>query len=291
MEIFKFDFEYYFLEYTTDAKDKQGAIYRYGNDKMELIYGNDEDEIQTPDNKKKELINNKLQELISTCNIHKEISLDNQNDRREIEMMNKYNYKNNDKEKYYNKISLCHLLDNEDNIFNSIDINYENPNIQIELLFGFIETSKFNINTTKIEYQENDNIFKTEIDFQSYKNCIQSNINNINTISKCNNKIGGAIPISKITTGQKFINHDRIMDLFHGKNIDNAMPVIIEYDYKLGNYFIVDGNHRVSYHILNNFKYIPVMIIFKEIIISLKRRSSRISSRISYSKKTRLTFS
>jgi hypothetical protein len=289
MEIFKFDFEYYFLEYTTDAKDKQGAIYRYGNDKMELIYGNNEDEIQTPANTKKELINNKLQELISICNIHKEISLDNQNDRREIEMMNKYNYHNNDKEQYYNKISLCHL-DNDDNVFNCIDINHDNPNIQIGLLFGFIETSKFNIDTTKIEYQEGGNNIKTEIDFQSYKNCIQSNINNINTISKFNKK-GGAIPISKITTEQKFIKHDRIMDLFHGRNIDNAMPVIIEYDYKLGKFFIVDGNHRVSYHILNNFKYIPVMIIFKEIIISTKRKSSRISSISSYSKKSRLGFS
>lgn len=57
-------------------------------------------------------------------------------------------------------------------------------------------------------------------------NCIQSNIDDINTISKCN-KIGG-----NITTEQKFIKHDRIMDLFHDKNIDNAMPIIIEYNYE-----------------------------------------------------------
>jgi hypothetical protein len=142
--------------------------------------------------------------------------------------MNKYNYKNNDKEKYYNKI-------------------------------------------------------QTEIDFQYYKNCIQSNIDDINTISKCN-KIGG-----NITTEQKFIKHDRIMDLFHDKNIDNAMPVIIEYNYESKKFYIVDGNHGVSYHILNNFKYIPVMIIFKEIIISTKRKIKE--PRISSSKKSRLTFS
>ena len=42
-------------------------------------------------------------------------------------------------------------------------------------------------------------------------------------------------------------------------------PVTVEYDYEENKYFIVDGNHRVAYHILKNYEYIPVIIIFKKL--------------------------
>ena len=32
------------------------------------------------------------------------------------------------------------------------------------------------------------------------------------------------------------------------------MPVIIEYDIDKSQFIIVDGNHRVAYHIINKFK-------------------------------------
>jgi hypothetical protein len=63
--------------------------------------------------------------------------------------------------------------------------------------------------------------------------------------------------------------------------INERMPVTIEYDYESNKYYIIDGNHRVAYHILKQFEYVPVIIIFKNLNIKedTKRQSKKPQSK------------
>jgi hypothetical protein len=79
------------------------------------------------------------------------------------------------------------------------------------------------------------------------------------------------------------------MHYFKG-HINNIKPVIIEYVRdRPFNYFIADGNHRLAYHILNNFNYVPVIIIFKDLdiddLLPKRKKSQRTSKSLSTSLK------
>ena len=74
--------------------------------------------------------------------------------------------------------------------------------------------------------------------------------------------------ITKIKTEQDFIYYETI-NHYTTNTLTDLMPVIIEYDIDKSQFFIVDGNHRVAYHIIKKFKYIPVLIIFKNLFIDI----------------------
>jgi hypothetical protein len=172
------------------------------------------------------------------------------------------------------------------------------PVINICMLFTFIETNKFNIDNVKIRYKLNDDdeqYTETNITFETYKTFFTDECYNVNKTIKSDcikRKINGGTytRINMITSEQKNINHDTIMYYFtHSHTINNIIPVIIEYDEEKKNYFIVDGNHRVAYHIINNHQYIPVIIIIKDYEINLtkKRKSSPESKEYPESKNSR----
>lgn len=281
MTEYKFNCDFYYLHYDKNDK-KHGTIYRNVNDnvnddnnKIEYIYGCNENtkKILTENNTKKitDFFDNFKKEIFDeTDTILKENN----------EYLDKYDFNTLDDE-YFKKLSLAYLCE-EENYLNLIQIDMEVDIIDIGIVFGFIKTTKFNINNMIIKYKEKDDFILTKINFSTYNefikecnenknnnklynNCIKDRLNpriitskKKSSKKKSSKKKGGSIEIIK--TEQKNLNHETIMHYFKSMP-SNMPPVIIEYEDE--QYFIVDGNHRVAFHIINNFEYIPVMIIFK----------------------------
>ena len=271
-DFYKFKCDFYYLHYDI-SDNKHGTIYRHyyndndnDNDKIQYINGCNENYIQTfndDDGKFKTEIA-RLKRILEDSNTIDKISKINNH------YLQKYHL-NTDINEYFKYTSLGHLC-NENNILKLIDIEMSKPIIDIGLLFTFIKTDKFNIDNTLIEYYKNDTNekIKTNIQFQTYKNYIQSCINPEIDLETCvkTNITGGAL---QIETEQIYITHDNIM--FYYKNQQHKMtPIVIEYDND--NFYIVDGNHRVAYHIINNYEYIPVIIIFQNSKINDIREST-----------------
>jgi hypothetical protein len=265
---YKFKCDFYYLHYDI-ADHKHGTIYRHyyndngnGNDKIEYINGCNENNIKTfnDDGKFRSEID-KLKGILEHSNTIDKISKINN------DYLQKYHL-NTDINEYFKYTSLGHLCD-ENNILKLIDIEMSEPIIDIGLLFTFIKTDKFNIDNTLIEYYENDPKEKinTHIQFQTYKNHIQYCINTPIDLESCVKtiiKTGGTL---QIETEQKYITHNNIM--FYYKNQSHSMmPIVIEYDNDKNKFYIVDGNHRVAYHIINQHEYIPAIIIFQNSIIN-----------------------
>lgn len=271
MTEYKFICDFYYSQYNK-TNNRSGTIYRHYNDtkEIEYIHGCNENEILSQEF-------NKI--LLETFNIVKtdifdtdKITVSGNND-----YLSNYDYNTNNDD-YFKNLSLTHLCDSN-NYLQLIDIDHETSNINIGVIFGFIKTSKFDINNVKIRYNQNndddddDCLVNSDIDFTTYKTYIQDCIHTEN-IEQCANqklpnyknfekkkcKRGGAIDIVK--TEQNYITHEVIMHYF--KSSDIKQPVFIEYDYEEQNFFVVDGNHRVAFHIINNYEYIPVMIILKK---------------------------
>ena len=268
IDFYKFKCDFYYLHYDI-SDNKHGTIYRhYDNDndndngKIEYINGCNENNIKTfnDDGKFRSEID-RLKVILEHSNTIDKISKINN------DYLQKYNL-NTDINEYFKYTSLGHLCD-ENNILKLIDIEMSEPIINIGLLFTFIKTDKFNINNTLIEYYETDpnEKIKTLIQFQTYKNHIQSCINHdidLETCEKTIIKTGGTL---QIETEQKYITHNNIM--FYYKNQSHSMkPIVIEYDNDKNKFYIVDGNHRVAYHIINQHEYIPAIIIFQNTIIN-----------------------
>ena len=273
-DFYKFKCDFYYLHYDI-SDNKHGTIYRHyyndndndnDNDKIDYINGCNENYIQTfndDDGKFKTEIT-RLKRILEDSNTIDKISKINNH------YLQKYHL-NTDINEYFKYTSLGHLCE-ENNILKLIDIEMSKPIIDIGLLFTFIKTDKFNIDNTLIEYYKNDTNekIKTNIQFQTYKNYIQSCINPEIDLETCvkTNITGGAL---QIETEQIYITHDNIM--FYYKNQKHKMmPIVIEYDND--NFYIVDGNHRVAYHIINNYEYIPVIIIFQNSKINDIREST-----------------
>ena len=267
-DFYKFKCDFYYLHYDI-SDNKHGTIYRhYDNDKIEYINGCNEDNIQTfndDDGKFKTEIA-RLKRILEDSNTIDKISKINNH------YLQKYHL-NTDIPDYFKYTSLGHLCE-ENNILKLIDIEMSKPIIDIGLLFTFIKTDKFNIDNTLIEYYKNDTNekIKTNIQFQTYKNYIQSCINPEIDLETCvkTNITGGAL---QIETEQIYITHDNIM-FYYKKQEHKMTPIVIEYDEDKKKFYIVDGNHRVAYHIINNYEYIPVIIIFQNSKINDIREST-----------------
>lgn len=294
---FYFECDFYYLHYVC-SDENHGTIYRHYtfDNKIDYIYGNNDTiPIILTDKSIKQTIINNINKLKLNLGYKNHIEKNNSS-----EYLNQYHLNTADYEIYYKNISLAYISQRS-NICSLIDIDMFNPVINIGMLFTFIETNKFNIDNVKIRYKmdnEAADYTQTEITFEIYKTFFTEECYNSDKaiITDCiKTKLTGGYPeITKITTEQKNINHDTIIYYFTNKDI-KMKPVIIEYDEEKNNYFIVDGNHRVAYHIINNHQYIPVIIIFKdyEINSSNKRRQNhehstgpqRKSSRLSSQKK------
>lgn len=271
-----YDCDYYYLEYNQENRDKNGIIYRHlsNNNKIQYIEGKNDTEIIILDNlsKKKEIKTKlkKLKYLLHPNKITFRIpKLGN-------DYMDVYDFNNSDYENYYKKISLCHLIE-DDNICNTIDINYDETTINIGMLFCFIKTSIFDINDIKIEYKAHGSkIFtKTTTSFREYKDCFRDDINFYDCLRE--KLIGGTNAykdIDCIKTEQQYIKHDTIMFYFHN-SMTKIKPITIEYNYNDRNYYIIDGNHRVAYHIINNYEYIPAIIIYKRLDIDIENTTKK----------------
>ena len=64
------------------------------------------------------------------------------------------------------------------------------------------------------------------------------------------------------------------MFYFHN-SMTKIKPITIEYNYNDRNYYIIDGNHRVAYHIINNYEYIPAIIIYKRLDIDIENTTKK----------------
>ena len=291
---FYFECDFYYLYYNCTDQN-HGTIYRHYtiDNKIDYIYGNNDTiPITLTDESKLKIITNinKLKKDLG-CSTHII-------EKTEIyDYLQKYDYNTSHYEKYYKNISLAYIS-RRTNFCSLIDIDMGEPVINICMLFTFIETNKFNIDNVKIRYKLNDTdeqYTPTDITFEIYKTFFTDDCyNEDNTIkTDCiKRKItGGTYPrITMINSEQKNINHDTIMYYFtNSHTINNIIPVIIEYDEEKKKYFIVDGNHRVAYHIINNHQYIPVIIIIKDYEINLtkKRKSSPESKESPESKNSR----
>ena len=275
-DFYKFKCDFYYLHYDI-SDNKHGTIYRHyyndndndnDNDKIDYINGCNENYIQTfNDDGKFRTEITRLKGILEDSNTIDKISKINNH------YLQKYHL-NTDINEYFKYTSLGHLCE-ENNILKLIDIEMSKPIIDIGLLFTFIKTDKFNIDNTLIEYYENGSQekIKTHIQFQTYKNYIQSCISNsqidLETCVKTN-ITGGAL---QIETEQKYITHDNIM-FYYKKQEHKMTPIVIEYDEDKKKFYIVDGNHRVAYHIINNYEYIPVIIIFQNSKINDIREST-----------------
>lgn len=272
-EYYKFECDFYYLHY--DISDKfNGTIYRHydndnDNDKIEYIHGCNDTKTNDLYNTKKNIFLSdlkKLKEGLISINVIKKDHLNN--------YLNMYDFNTANYEKYYKKLSLCYLCD-ENCIPGLIDINMDEPIINIGMLFTFIETDKFDFNNVNIRYKHQSG---KSISFNDYL----YNLNKSSKSSKSRNKSsrskssrskrnGGMVSypgITKITTEQNFIYYETI-NHYTANTLTDLMPVIIEYDIDKSQFIIVDGNHRVAYHIINKFKYIPVLIIFKNLFIDI----------------------
>lgn len=136
--------------------------------------------------------------------------------------------------------------------------------INIGAFFTFIETIKFKMNDTYvINKNRNKDAKKKEPKlFSEY--LIKEQVSA--TKSKFTGGMISYPGITEVITEQEFIYYETL-DYYQKTPQNNLMPVIIEYDN--GQFIIVDGNHRVAYHIKNSFEYIPVIIIFKNLTIDI----------------------
>lgn len=271
---FYFECDFYYLYYNCTDQN-HGTTYRhYTNDnKIDYIYGNnDTTPIILTDKSKSKIIKRNITKLTKKLGCRHIIEKTEKYD-----YLQKYDYNTSHYENYYKNISLAYIS-RSNNFCSLIDIEMSEPIINIGMLFTFIEINKFNIDNIKIRYKLNDDdeqYTKTDITFETYKTFFTDDCYNEDKTIKTHcikRKInGGGYPrINMITSEQKNINHDTIMYYFtHSHTINNMKPIIIEYDEEKNNYFIVDGNHRIAYHIINNHQYIPVLIIIKDYEIKL----------------------
>jgi len=265
MNDYKFRCDFYYLHYNIDDK-LNGTIYRHynnDNDTIEYIHGcNELTTIElVNENKNKDKFLTDLNSLKESLKCIDKIDKNDENSYLDMYDLNTAHYDN-----YYKKLSLCHLC-NDDNICSLVDINIYDTIINIGILFTFIETDKFNINDIIIKSKLNkDDIGQS---FYNYINPKSKSKSKSKSKAKSKSKIkGGYHNIIKITTEQRFIYYEKI-NYYMNNILNNLLPVVIEYDYEKSEFIIVDGNHRVAYHIIKKFKYIPVLIIFKNLSINL----------------------
>jgi hypothetical protein len=271
---FYFECDFYYLYYNCTDQN-HGTIYRHYtiDNKIDYIYGNNDTiPITLTDKSKSKIIKRNITKLKKNLGCRHIISNNVRYD-----YLQKYDYNTSHYENYYKNISLAYIS-RRSNFCSLVDIEMSEPVINIGMLFTFIETNKFNIDNVKIRYKLNDTderYTETGITFETYKTFFTDDCYNEDKTIKTDcikRKItGGTYPrITMINSEQKNINHDTIMYYFtHSHIINNMKPVIIEYDEEKNNYFIVDGNHRVAYHIINNHQYIPVLLIIKDYEIKL----------------------
>ena len=271
VDYYKFECDFYYLHYDMDDK-LNGTIYRhYDNDNntIEYIYGCNElttiELVNKDEKKNKDKFINDLNSLKKSLNCIDKIQKDENN------YLNMYDLNTSSYENYYKKLSLCHLC-NDDNICGLVDINMHETIINIGMLFTFIETDKFDINEINVKYKRPNgglSIYFNEYLISYYKSKTDSKSKS-KTDSKSKTKTRGGVlsypNIAKITTEQNFIYYETL-NYYMDNELINLSPVIIEYDINKSQFFIVDGNHRVAYHIIKKFKYIPVLIIFKNLSI------------------------
>lgn len=277
---YKFDCDFYYLNFSKNVCNEHGIIYRhYLNNNIEAIKGIAElnpQILNENDATKINFINDKIRELKPLLTSNEDYL-----PKSEHQYMSIYNFNNTDYENYYKKISICHLRE-QDNICSTFDIDFSSPHIHIGMVFSFIKTSLFDIDNIKIKYKKPhtdvscddeeececdlQGFTETNITFSDYKHCFQSG-SYIDNCFQEKIRTGGANSITKIETEQKFIKHDTIM-YYYTNTINDRMPVTIEYDYDNNKYYIIDGNHRVAYHILKQYEYVPVIIIFKKLNIT-----------------------
>ena len=258
-DYYKFGCDFYYLHYDiTDGL--HGTIYRHYSDthNIEYIYGSDDKQIITLDNAaRKKIFLDDLTKLKTCLNSIDKIEKSTNN------YLNMYDYNSCDYERYYKKLSLAYAC-NDDNICSLVDIDMTEQIINIGAFFTFIETIKFKMNDTYVinkNRNKDDKKKETKL-FSEYLTDEQ--------VSATKSKFtGGMISypgITEVITEQEFIYYETL-DYYQEKSQNNLMPVIIEYDN--GQFIIVDGNHRVAYHIKNKFEYIPVIIIFKNLTIDI----------------------
>ena len=260
VDYYKFECDFYYLHYNIEDK-LNGTIYRhYNNDNNTIEYIHGCNELTTieliNENENKHKFLNDLNSLKKSLNCIDIIQKDQENN-----YLNMYDFNTASFENYYKKLSLCHLC-NDDNICGLVDINMHDTIINIGILFTFIETDKFDINNINVKHKHpNGGLSIAFTDFLISKSKSKSK-------SKSRTK-GGVLSypnIAKITTEQGFIYHETL-NYYMDNELINLSPVILEYDIDKSQFFIVDGNHRVAYHIIKKFKYIPVLIIFKNLSI------------------------
>ena len=260
-DYYKFGCDFYYLHY--DMNDKfHGTIYRHYSDthKIEYIHGSNDEQIFELDdaNAKKKIFLDDLTKLKTCLN-----SIDNIEKKSTNTYLNMYDYNSFDYENYYKKISLAYLC-NDDNICALVDIDMKEIIINIGMFFTFIETNKFKMNEIYIKNKNRSGKTSTKktIFFNDY----------LKSKSKSKSKSTGGMRsypgITEVISEQEFIYYETL-DYYQKTPQNNLMPVIIEYDIYKGQFIIVDGNHRVAYHIKNKFEYIPVIIIFKNLTIDI----------------------
>ena len=268
VDYYKFECDFYYLHYNISDK-LNGTIYRhYNNDNNTIEYIHGCNELTTieliNENENKHKIISDLNSLKKSLNCIDIIQKDEDNN-----YLNMYDFNTASYENYYKKLSLCHLC-NDDNICVLVDINMEEPIINIGILFTFIETDKFDINNINVKHKHPNG--GLSISFTDYLKSKSKSKSQSKSKSKSKTKTKGGVlsypNIIKITTEQNFIYHETL-NYYMDNELINLSPVIIEYDIDKSQFFIVDGNHRVAYHIINKFKYIPVLIIFKNLYIDI----------------------
>ena len=239
IDFYKFKCDFYYLHY--DISDKlHGTIYKhyYIDDKIEYNYGINDTEIKELNDK---VIKTKIITEINKLNKNLKLS-NNIRKKDKYNYLNMYDFNSSDFENYYKKLSLSNLA-------NLIDIEIDADIINIGILFTFMKTDNFNIDNIILNNSPNNT---------SFKDYCKSFIRTSRTPSN----------IFKVKTEQKTINLQTIK-YYETEKPNNLNPVIIEYDYEKKRLFIVDGNHRVAFHILNKHEYIPVIIIFKYLDIGI----------------------
>ena len=261
VDYYKFGCDFYYLHY--DMHDGlHGTIYRHYSDthNIEYIHGSNDKQIITLDDAaRKKIFLDDLTKLKTCLKSIDKIPINGHN------YLNMYDYNSCDYEKYYKKLSLAYLC-NDDNICSLVDIDMTEQIINIGAFFTFIETIKFKMNDTyvinkKCRNKTNQKEAKLFFDYLTDE-----------PVSATKSKFTGGMSsypgITEVITEQKFIYYETL-DYYQENPQNNLMPVIIEYDIDKGQFIIVDGNHRVAYHIKNKFEYIPVIIIFKNLTIDI----------------------
>jgi hypothetical protein len=250
-DYYKFECDFYYLNYNIED-GLYGTIYRhyYYNNYIEYIHGCNELTTIELLNENKYIIINELKKLKKTLNCTDIIKKDDENSYLNMYDLNNASYEN------YKKISLCHLS-NDYNIGNLIDIDIANIN-NMGIIFTFVKTDLFDFTNIQIKHKKEDDgqikSFNNYFREYKYKQPLYD--------SKY-------IGIDKIITEQKYIYYETI-NYYLQNYPKNLTPVIIEYDYSKKQFYLVDGNNRVAYHIIKKHEFIPVFIIFQNLYIDIK---------------------